>query len=219
MNNAVEAVFVLDRSGSMSGKETDIIGGFNSMIKKQRDEDMKAYVSTVMFSDESEVLHDRLLIGEVPQMTEKDYVTQGCTALLDAVGDAIKHIRNVHKYARPEDRPEKTMFVIMTDGYENASRRYNNKQLKNLVEKQKERGWEFIFIGADIDAFAVAESVGVGSKRAVRFSKARDSYGDCFDAVGSAMCRYSIATEALSDDDFEESFSVFERSGKGSAEN
>ena len=214
MNNAVEVVFVLDRSGSMSGKEADIIGGFNSMIKKQREEDMKAYVSTVMFSDESIVLHDRVLLNDIPEMTERDYVTQGCTALLDAVGDAIKHIRNVHKYARPEDRPEKTMFVIMTDGYENASHRYNNKQLKSLVEKQKERGWEFVFIGADIDAFAVAESVGVSAKRAVRLSQERDSYDDCFDAVGDMMIRYSIAPQALRDEDFVESFKKFERSGK-----
>ena len=214
MNNTAEVVFILDRSGSMHGKEADIIGGFNSMIRKRQEEDMKAYISTVMFSDDSEVLHDRLEISQVPVMTEKDYVTQSCTALLDAVGDAIKHIRNIHKYARPEDRPDKTMFIIMTDGYENASHRYDHKQLKRLVERQKEKGWEFIFIGADIDAFAVAESVGVGSKRAVHFSKAKDSYEDCFDAVGEAVSCYMAAPEPLSDQAFDESFKMFKRSEK-----
>ncbi|MBR5089214.1 MAG: VWA domain-containing protein, partial [Ruminiclostridium sp.] len=124
-NGITELVFILDQSGSMSGLESDTIGGFNSMIAKQKKEDGKVFVSTVLFSDRSTVLYDRADIADIPAMTDKDYLPGGCTALLDAIGDSVKHIRNIHKYARPEDIPEHTMFVITTDGMENASHRYD----------------------------------------------------------------------------------------------
>ena len=148
-----ELVFILDRSGSMSGLEADTIGGFNSMIAQQKKESGEALVSTVLFANDSTVIHDRLPLSEVPPLTEKEYFTCGCTALLDAVGGAIHHIGNIHKYARREDVPEKTMFIITTDGYENASRRYDYERVRRMIERQKERyGWEFLFLGANIDA-------------------------------------------------------------------
>ena len=153
MKHTTELVFILDRSGSMSGLETDTIGGFNSMIAKQKKEAGEALVSTVLFDNESVVIHDRLPLEDVPPMTEKEYFTLGCTALLDAVGGAIHHIGNIHKYARHEDVPEKTMFIITTDGYENASRRYDYETVRRMIERQKEKyGWEFLFLGANIDA-------------------------------------------------------------------
>ena len=133
-----ELVFILDRSGSMSGLERDTIGGFNSMIEKQKKEEGEAVVSTVLFDNESVVIHDRLPLDKVPRMTEEEYFTRGCTALLDAVGGAIHHIGNVHKYARKEDVPEKTMFIITTDGYENASKRYDYDKIRRMIERQKE---------------------------------------------------------------------------------
>lgn len=148
-----ELVFILDRSGSMSGLEADTIGGFNSMIARQKKKAGEALVSTVLFDYESVVIHDRLPLSEVPPLTEKEYFTRGCTALLDAVGGAIHHIGNIHKYARREDMPEKTMFIITTDGYENASRRYDYEMVRRMIERQKEEyGWEFLFLGANIDA-------------------------------------------------------------------
>ena len=129
-NNITELVFILDRSGSMSGLESDTIGGFNSMIEKQKKQDGGCYVSTVLFDDKSEVLHDRVKLGDIPKMTDRDYTVRGCTALIDAIGGAIHHIGNIHKYARPEDVPEHTMFVITTDGQENASHRYTSEQVK-----------------------------------------------------------------------------------------
>ena len=165
-----ELVFILDRSGSMSGLESDTIGGFNSMIGKQRREPGECLVSTVLFDDESQVIHDRIPLEQVPKITEKEYFVRGCTALLDAVGGAIHHIGNIHKYARREDRPEKTMFVITTDGLENASRRYNYHKVKKMIERQKEKyGWEFIFLGANIDAAKEAARFGIGADRAVRY--------------------------------------------------
>ena len=139
-----ELVFILDRSGSMSGLEADTIGGFNSMLAQQKKEAGEALVSTVLFANDSTVIHDRLPLSEVPPLTEKEYFTCGCTALLDAVGGAIHHIGNIHKYARREDVPEKTMFIITTDGYENASRRYDYERVRRMIERQKEKyGWEF----------------------------------------------------------------------------
>ena len=165
-----ELVFILDESGSMSGMEADTIGGFNSMIEKQRREAGEAYVSTVAFSNTSRVLHDRAALAEVEPMTARDYTPGGCTALLDALGGAIHHIGNVHKYARAEDVPEHTVFVITTDGMENASRRYTRAQVKGMVERQKERyGWEFLFLGANMDAIAAAEGMGIRRDRAVKY--------------------------------------------------
>ncbi|MCR5603793.1 MAG: hypothetical protein K6G27_08845 [Lachnospiraceae bacterium] len=164
-----EIVFILDRSGSMSGLESDTIGGYNSMLKKQKGEDGEAIISTVLFDDQVEILHDRKDIARVRPITNKDYYVRGCTALLDAVGGAIKHIGKVQKEAG-DDRPEKTLFIITTDGMENASRKYTYDKLKKMVEKKKEKNhWEFIFMGANIDAISVAGRFGVAANRAVRF--------------------------------------------------
>ncbi len=187
--NLTELVFILDRSGSMAGLESDTIGGFNSMIAKQQKEEGEALVSTVLFDDQCEVLYDRTRIGEVPKMTDKDYYVRGCTALLDAVGGAIHHIGNVHKYAREEDRPAKTLFIITTDGLENASRRYRIGDIKRMIERQKEKyGWEFLFLGANIDAVEVAGSMGIASDRTANFH--------C-DAVGTAR-NYKVLERAVS---------------------
>ena len=169
--NLTEIIFILDRSGSMSGLESDTIGGFNSMIAKQQKEDGEAIVSTVLFDDETDVIHDRVAIGEVKKLTEDDYYVRGCTALLDAVGGAIHHIGNVHKYAREEDRPAKTLFVITTDGLENASRHYSFKDVKRQIKRQQEKyNWEFIFLGANIDAIEVADNLGISKDRAANYN-------------------------------------------------
>lgn len=165
-----EIVFILDRSGSMGGLETDTIGGFNSMIAKQKKEEGEAYVSTILFDNECEVLHDRVPMDKVPTMTEEEYYVRGCTALLDAVGGAIHHIANVHKYAREEDRPEKTLFVITTDGMENASTQYSYEKVQAMIKREQEKyGWEFIFIGANIDAVSEAKRFGIRKERAVNY--------------------------------------------------
>lgn len=165
-----EVVFILDRSGSMSGLEADTIGGFNSMIKKQKAEEGEAYISTVLFDDQCEVLYDRVSVDKVEPMNDKQYYVRGCTALLDAIGGAIHHIGTVHKYCRDEDRPEKTIFIITTDGMENASRQYTYDKVKKLVERQKEKyGWEFLFLGANIDAIDVAGRFGIGADRALNY--------------------------------------------------
>lgn len=200
-----EIVYILDRSGSMSGLEADTIGGFNSMIEKQKQTGERAYVSTVLFDDRSEVIHDRVPIEKVDKITNKEYFVRGSTALLDAVGGAIKHIINIHKYAREEDRPDKTIFVITTDGMENASINYNYKQVKKMIEKeQKEYGWEFIFIGANIDACAEAERFGIRKERAVNYI--HDDIGTklVYEGVSQAMC---AAMEADSPTVMEESLS------------
>ncbi len=168
--NLTELVFILDRSGSMSGLESDTIGGFNSMIAKQQKEEGEAMVSTVLFDDVTDVIHDRVPIGDVRMLTEDDYFVRGCTALLDAVGGAIHHIGNVHKYAREEDRPAKTLFVITTDGLENASRHYSFKNVRKMIERQKEKyHWEFLFLGANIDAIEVAGNMGISRDRAANY--------------------------------------------------
>ena len=165
-----EVVFILDRSGSMSGLEADTIGGFNSMIAKQKKEEGEAYISTVLFDDQTEVLYDRVPIHRVEPMNDNQYYVRGCTALLDALGGAIHHIGNVHKYAREEDRPEKTLFIITTDGMENASHKYSYDKVKKMVERQKkEYGWEFLFLGANIDAIEVAGRFGIAANRAINY--------------------------------------------------
>ncbi len=157
-----EIVFILDRSGSMQGLEKDTIGGFNAMIDKQRQEPGEAYVSTVLFDNDSQVIHDRIPLSEVPKLTDREYYVRGCTALLDAVGSAIRHIGNIHKYAREEDRPEKTIFVITTDGMENASRYYSYEKVKAMIEHEKQAyGWDFLFLGANIDAAREAARFGI----------------------------------------------------------
>lgn len=184
-----ELVFILDRSGSMSGLESDTIGGFNSMIKKQLKEDGEAVVSTVLFDTERVVIHDRLPLDKVPPMTEKQYFTRGCTALLDAVGGAIHHIGNIHKYARKEDVPEKTLFVITTDGYENASRFYDYEKVRSMIERQKERyGWEFLFLGANIDAAAEARRFGIGADHAVNYKCDEAGTALNYEVISDVVC-------------------------------
>ena len=169
-NNITELVFILDRSGSMAGLESDTIGGFNAMIEKQKKETGEVYVSTVLFDNISDVLHDRLRLSEIPKMTDKDYEVRGCTALVDAIGGAIHHISNIHKYARPEDVPARTLFIITTDGMENASHRYTASQVRQMIAERKQKyGWEFLFIGANIDAVQTAADFGIDENRAVNY--------------------------------------------------
>ncbi len=184
-----EIVFILDRSGSMAGLEPDTIGGYISMIEKQKNEEGEALISTVLFDNETEVLHDRVPIGKIEPITEKEYFVRGSTALLDAVGGAIHHIANIHKYAREEDVPEKTLFIITTDGMENSSREYSYDKVKKMVEKRKEKDhWEFIFMGANIDAVSVANKFGVDRSRAVRY--------EC-DGAGTAL-NYKVMSKMVS---------------------
>ena len=186
--NLTEMVFILDRSGSMSGLEADTIGGFNSMIERQKKEEGEALVSTVLFSNDSRVIHDRVSLKEIEPMTGKQYFVGGCTALIDAIGGAIHHIGNVHKYAREEDRPEHTVFVITTDGMENASHCYSSDEVKAMVEKQKNKyGWEFLFLGANIDAVETAGRFGIAEDRAVNFVN---------DPMGQAL-NYAEVSEAV----------------------
>ena len=186
--NLTEMVFILDKSGSMAGLEADTIGGFNSMIERQKKEEGEALVSTVLFSSESKVIHDRVNLAKIEPMTDRQYCVGGCTALIDAIGEAIHHIGNVHKYAREEDRPEHTIFVITTDGMENASHRYTSDQVKTMVRRQKEKyGWEFLFLGANIDAVETAACFGIAEDRAVSFHN---------DAKGQAL-NYTEVSEAV----------------------
>ena len=187
--NLTEIVFILDRSGSMGGLEADTIGGYNSLLEKQKKEEGEAIISTVLFDDRQEVIHDRIPLDKIKPMTREDYYVRGCTALLDAVGGAIHHIGNVHKYAREEDRPEKTLFIITTDGMENSSRRYSYDKVKSMVERQKkEYGWEFLFLGANIDAIEVAGRFGINADRTVNF--------EC-DSAGTAL-NYKVISKAVS---------------------
>lgn len=184
--NLTELVFILDRSGSMSGLEADTIGGFNSMIERQKHEPGEACVSTVLFNETRIVVHDRAPLTRIAPMTRQNYQPMGCTALLDAVGHAIRHIGNVHKYAREEDRPEKTLFVITTDGLENASREYTAEKVKMMIERQRSKyGWEFIFLGANIDAIETAARYGIDRANAVNYNH---------DAIGT-----QLSYEAVSD--------------------
>lgn len=184
-----EVVFILDRSGSMSGLEADTIGGFNSMIEKQRKEEGEAYISTVLFDDRSEVLYDRVPVKRVELMNDSQYYVRGCTALLDAIGSAIHHIANVQKYAREEDRPEKTLFIITTDGMENSSHLYSYEKVRGMVERQKDKyGWEFLFLGANIDAIEVAGRFGISADRAINY--------EC-DSQGTAL-NYRVLSETVS---------------------
>lgn len=186
-----ELVFILDRSGSMSGLEEDTIGGYNSMLSKQKKQEGEAVVSTVLFDDRQEVLHDRVKLEKVEPMTDKEYYVIGCTALLDAVGGAIHHIGNVHKYAREEDRPENTLFIITTDGMENASKRYTYDEVKCMVERQKkEYGWEFLFLGANMDAIEVAGRFGIAPERAVNYNCDSEGTKLNYEVLNAAVCDF-----------------------------
>ncbi len=186
--NLTEMVFILDKSGSMSGMEKDTIGGFNSMIGRQKREEGEAFVSTVLFSNESKVIHDRVDIRKIEPLTDREYYVGGCTALIDAIGQAIHHIGNVHKYAREEDVPEHTVFVITTDGMENASHRYSSDEVKRMVERQKEKyGWEFLFLGANIDAVETAAHFGIAEDRAVNFHNDTKGQRLNYEVLGDAI--------------------------------
>lgn len=198
--NLTELVFILDRSGSMAGLEADTIGGFNAMLEKQKAEPGEAIVSTVLFDNRSEVLHDRLPLDRVPAMTREDYWVRGCTALLDAVGGAIRHIGNVHKYAREEDRPERTLFIITTDGMENASRRYDYREVKAMIEQMREKyGWEFLFLGANIDAAREAARFGIRADRAANYHADHRGTEVIYSAVSEAVTAFRAA-RPLADD-------------------
>ncbi|MBQ1501808.1 MAG: VWA domain-containing protein [Firmicutes bacterium] len=186
--NLTELVFILDRSGSMGGLENDTIGGFNSMIEKQKAEPGTAYVSTILFDHETLVLHDRVELSEVPPMTERDYTVRGATALIDAIGGAIHHIGNIHKYARPEDIPEHTLFIITTDGQENASCCYSSAEVKRMIEKEKEKyGWEFLFMGANIDAVETGRRFGIRADRVANYKADRIGTTILYESVSSAV--------------------------------
>lgn len=190
-NGQTELVFILDRSGSMAGLESDTIGGFNGMIAQHRSEGGDVLVSTVLFDHEHEVVHDRVRIADVPALTSKEYYTRGCTALLDAMGDAIHHIKNVHKYARPEDRPARTMFIITTDGMENSSTRYTADQVRAMVKQQEEAGWAFVFLGANIDAVEVAGGLGIRPEFAAEFACDAAGVRENFASLGAMILEFS----------------------------
>ena len=197
-----EIVFILDRSGSMAGLEKDTIGGFNAMLEKQKQEPGEVLVSTVLFDHQSEVIHDRVPLEQVPKLTEKEYFVRGSTALLDAVGGAVHHIGNVHKYARVEDRPEKTLFVITTDGMENASRTYTYEKVRAMIERQKEKyGWEFLFLGANIDAAAEAKRFGIAPDRAVDYYADEKGTALNFAAIGNVV-KQMRRGKAISEESF-----------------
>ena len=185
--NLTEMVFILDKSGSMAGLESDTIGGFNSMIERQKQAEGEALVSTVLFSNDNTVIHDRVDLRKIEPLTDRQYFVGGCTALIDAIGGAIHHIANVHKYAREEDVPERTIFVITTDGMENASLRYTSDEVKNMVKRQKEKGWEFLFLGANIDAVETAAHFGIGADRSVTFKNDHRGQQLNYDVVGKAV--------------------------------
>lgn len=188
--HVTEIVFILDRSGSMAGLEADTIGGFNAMLRKQRGEEGEAHVSTVLFDNSMEVIHDRVDIRKVQPMTHRDYYVRGCTALLDAVGKSIRHISHVHKYAREEDRPEKTIFVITTDGMENASREYTYGRVRQMIQQEQEKyGWEFLFLGANIDAAREAARLGIPEDRAANYHADHQGTTVIYEAMSEAVRR------------------------------
>ena len=190
----------------MGGLEADTIGGFNSMMEKQKKTGENALVSTVLFDDECEVLYDRVPLGKVEKMTDNQYYVRGCTALLDAVGGAIKHIGNVHKYAREEDRPAKTIFIITTDGMENASRNYSYEKVQKMVKRQQKKyGWEFIFIGANIDAYAEAQKLGVRKERAVNYVSDSMGTATVYAGVSAAVCRTMMAPSDMVEEELDAS--------------
>ena len=198
-NNITEIVCILDRSGSMAGLESDVIGGFTTTLNDQKSKEGKAYISTVLFNNHSTVIHDRLPLEEVEPMTRDDYRAFGSTALYDAIGDAIKHIANIHKYLRPEDVPEKTIFAITTDGMENASHRYSAKMLRDLIKKKEAEGWEFLFLAANIDADAAASAIGIDEDHVAEYVADCGGIQACYsmmcESIGAVRRRERVNTE------------------------
>ncbi len=193
-NNITELVFILDRSGSMQGLEGDTIGGFNALIEKQKEVEGKCYVSTILFDNLIETLHDRVELADIRPMTDKDYTVRGATALLDALGSTIRHIGSIHKYVRPEDVPEHTLFIVTTDGMENASHNFTAEQVKEMVETQKkEHGWEFLFLGANIDAVQTARRFGIGADRAVNYRADSQGTAVAYETVAETACAMRCA--------------------------
>ena len=197
--NLTELVFVMDRSGSMAGLEKDCVGGFNSMIKKQKKADGECLVTTILFNNSDSILHDRIDLKHIGKMKEEDYVPYGCTALIDALGNSISHIGEVHRYIRKEDVPEHTIFVITTDGLENASRKYSSDEVKKMVEEKKEEGWEFIFLAANIDAVETARQYGIKEEMAVNYISDEIGTAKNYKVLGEALCSYR-QKGVLSDD-------------------
>ena len=182
--NLTEVVFILDRSGSMSGLEADTIGGFNSMLERQKEEKGDAYLTTVLFDNQVEYLHDRIDIQKVNPITSRDYYVRGCTALLDAVGMTIEKIKHIHANAIESDVPAKTIFIINTDGMENASREYNYSGVRKMIKEQQEReDWEFIFLGANIDSEDMAEHMGIKKNHAFNYANDEEGVGLNFRAM------------------------------------
>lgn len=186
-NDVTELVFILDRSGSMGGLEEDTIGGFNSMIEKQKKQQGECLVSTVLFDHEVTTLHDRVPLADIRPMTQDDYYVRGCTALIDAIGMTVNHIEEVHRYIRKEDVPAHTMFVITTDGMENASKEYSSDKVKKMIEKKKKEGWEFLFIGANIDAVSTASHFGIGADRAVNYHADKKGTAVLYNCVSNVV--------------------------------
>lgn len=207
MKNLTEVVFILDRSGSMEGLEDDTIGGFNSMLEKQKKVEGDVIISTVLFDHETEVIHDRVPLADVKKLTREEYWTRGSTALLDAIGSSIKHIKKIHKYAREEDTPDKTLFVITTDGMENSSHLFDYNEIKKLVEAQKELGWEFIFLGANIDAIGTASHLGINADRAVNYHSDRIGTRKIFGGVSDFVsCFAAMPSENFADSMLDDSW-------------
>ena len=201
MKNITEVVFILDRSGSMSGLEEDTIGGFNGMLKKQKGTEGETYVTTVLFDDGYEILHDRIPLEEVKPLTGDDYYVRGCTALLDAVGRTIDRVSSVHFY---KEKSDKTIFIITTDGMENASREYTYAKIKGMIEDKKACGWEFLFLGANIDAVGEAAKIGICEDKAVKYTNSRKGVRRNYDVLGSVLCEYRASECATVDADWKD---------------
>lgn len=207
-NDTTELVFILDRSGSMAGLEADTIGGFNAMLEKQKKEPGECYVTTVLFDHEILTLHDRLRLQDVPALTDSDYAVRGCTALIDAIGMTVKRVEDIHRYQRKEDVPAHTLFVITTDGLENASKEYSADKVKKMIEKKKQNGWEFLFIGANIDAIGTAKGFGIDADRAVNYHADHKGTEVLYRCVGNAVSgiRASVPMKASWSEEIEEDF-------------
>lgn len=200
MTNKVECVFILDRSGSMAGLESDTIKGFNSLLNKQREEEGEAIITTILFDHTIEILHDRINVKSITNITEKEYYVRGSTALLDAIGMTIEKIVNVQKATLKEHQSEKVLFVITTDGMENSSRKYNYKMIKKMIEHQKKKyHWEFIFMGANMDAINVASNFGIDANRAVNYHSDIKGTNLNYQAMNKVMSDFRV-NDSIDDD-------------------